>query len=109
MRRKIVEAKRNGDELTDEQQMSYDNMTDRQRNGVDKDSEMTPLQASFHRLEDSNLNKSIDVWSKATDDERYELRDIYEARIQSYIKTHNLEGEELSALQEKIDNAENRQ
>jgi len=66
------------------------------------------LQASFTHLQDHNMEKSIKVWSKMTDSERDEVRDIYETRINKYILTHDLEGEELDKLNARIEKAEER-
>jgi hypothetical protein len=108
-RREVVRAMRNGKELTDAQQEIYDKMTDRQRSGVDKESEITPLQASFKHLQDPNLEKSIKVWAKASDDERDELRDMYETRINHFFSTNELDGEQEEKLNEKINKAEDRE
>jgi len=109
MRRDILEAMRSGKDLTDKQQEAIDNMTDRQRKEIDRDSQLTPLQVSFKHLQDPNLEKSIKVWAKASDDEREELRDIYETRINHFFATHDLSGEEADKLNEKIDRSENRE
>jgi hypothetical protein len=109
MRRAILDTIRKGDDLTDEQQEAYDNMTERQRKEIDTDSQLTALQVGFKHLEDPNLDKSIKVWSKATDDEREQLRDMYEEKVKDYFKNHpELNQDEIDRITEKLDSAENR-
>jgi hypothetical protein len=110
-RREIVKTLRNGgslDTLPDKLQASLDKMTAKQVSAIEKDAEMTPLQSSFQHLQDPNMEKSIKVWAKANDTEREELRDIYETKINKYILNHDIDGEELDKLNEKITKAEER-
>jgi hypothetical protein len=109
-RREVVRAMRNGNELTDEQQNVYDNMSNRQRQGIEKESAITPLQAAFNHLEDPTLQKAMKVWSKATDDEREQLRDMYEKKVKNYFKNHpELNQDEIDKINEKLDKAENKE
>jgi hypothetical protein len=110
-RRELVRALRNGatvDSLPDKLQERLSTLTGRQIKGIEKEATLTPLQASFQHLSDPNMEKSIKVWAKATDDERDQLRDVYETKINKYILDHDLEGEELDKLNERIEKAEDR-
>ena len=110
-RREVVRALRNGgsvDTLPQKIQDHLDKMTDRQIKAIQKESELTPLQASFDHLQDPTLEKSIKVWAKASDSEREELRDIYETKINKHILLGKLDDVEHAKLEERIQNAEDR-
>jgi diguanylate cyclase (GGDEF)-like protein len=110
-RRELVRAIRNGgsiDDLPEKLQEKADKMTDRQIKNIEKEAELTPLQASFTHLTDPTVEKSIKVWAKMTDDERDQVRDIYETRINKFILAQDLDGDELDKLNQRIDKAEER-
>ena len=108
LRRKIIDARRKDADLTDEQQEFYNKMTPAQKKTIDKESSMTPMQAAFSHLQDPTLEKSVRVWAKATDDEREELRDIYQHRINTHMMRKDITAEEAEKLNELIDKAEAR-
>ena len=108
LRRKIIDARRKDADLTDEQQEFYNKMTPAQKKTIDKESSMTPMQAAFSHLQDPTLEKSVRVWAKATDDEREELRDIYQHRINTHMMRKDVTAEEAEKLNELIDKAEAR-
>jgi replicative DNA helicase len=110
-KREVVRALRNGaniDSLPPKLQDHLGKMTDKQINAIQKESELTPIQASFQHLQDPTAEKSIKVWSMADDKERDALRDIYETRINKHILQGNLDDDELAKLEERIKNAEDR-
>jgi hypothetical protein len=110
-RREILRALRGGasmDELPAELQDHLDKMTTKQVHAIQKDAELTPLQASFQHLQDPTLEKSMNVWKKASDAEREQLRDIYETRINLHMLQGNLDEEEYAKLEERIRDAEDR-
>ena len=110
-RRELVRALRNGatiESLPDKLQGKLSTLTDRQRKNIEKDAEMTPLQSSFHHLQDPTLAKSIKIWAKATDAERDQIRDQYETKINKYMIEHDPEGDELDKFNKQIDAAEER-
>lgn len=104
-RRDIVNRLRNDKPLTEEQQEAYDSMTDSQKRSIDAEAEMTAMQAAFSELPNESM---IYAWSKASNQEREELRDIYENRIDMYILKNDLDGEELDELNDRIQKAEER-
>ena len=108
MKRSIVNKYRKNQDLNPSEREAFESMTDNQQKEISKESEMTPMQAAFSHLEDPTLEKSIEIWSKATDEERDQLRDIYEKRINNYFKNKNLTTEEEYRLNEMIDQAEER-
>ena len=110
-RRELVRVLRMGgrlDDMPEDMQEKAAKFTDKQLRNIEKDASMTPLQASFSHLQDTNMEKSVKVWAKASDSERDEIRDLYETSINKYILTHDLEGDELDKLNARIDAAEER-
>ena len=111
-RREIVRAIRNGatiDTLPEKLQEKADKLTDRQTKNIKKDAELTPLQLTFKHMQDPDMGKTLKVWAKANDQEREELRDLFDTRIDEYKLTHDLSDDEIEQLNQRIEKAEARQ
>ena len=80
-------------------------LTPGQLREIDRESQMSDLQVKFKRLE---APKAVEVWRLANDDERGDLRDLYETKINKYILSHDLTDEEQNKLNERIEAAEAR-
>lgn len=104
-KRDIISRIRNGKELTEDQQTVYDSMSEREKRYVESQSELTPQEAAFSNLE---INSAIYAWSKMSDSERDELRDMYEMRLDKYIMTHEMTDEEMQKFNESVEKAEAR-
>ena len=106
--REILGKFRRGDELNDYQRTVYENLPETKRQKLQEDAAITPRQLAFKNMSDPTLEKSIKVWSRATDSEREQLRDIYEHKINMYFMKHHLDPEEVDQLNAKIARAEER-
>ena len=104
-KRDIISRIRNGKPLLPDQQTVFDSMSPKEQSNIEKQTEMTAIQAAFDNLD---IGNAIHAWSKATDSQRDELRDIYESKIDKYMLKTDIEGEDLDELNNKIQNAEER-
>ena len=60
-------------------------------------------------MQDPDMGKTLKVWAKANDQEREELRDLFDTRIDEYKLTHDLSDDEIEQLNQRIEKAEARQ
>jgi hypothetical protein len=105
VKRDIINRLRQGQNLTAEQQDVYDNLPKNSQKDIDKKANMTAKEEAFSNLPAPSM---IYTWSKLSDDDRYDLQDIYDKKIKEYIKNHDLQGAELDSLEENMDKAEQR-
>jgi hypothetical protein len=93
------------DDLPPKLEKKIAELTPGQLKAVERDSQLSDLAVKFKRLE---APKAVEVWRLANDDEREELRDMYETKINKYILSHDLTDDEQDKLNERIERAENR-
>jgi hypothetical protein len=108
IKREIVGKLRNDEELTPYQQDMWDSYNPEHQEELEKEAEKTPLQVAFDSIQDPHLIKSVKAWGILTDDERDQVRDIYDARVMRYFDTHDLTEEQLTDLNARLDAAEER-
>jgi PBP1b-binding outer membrane lipoprotein LpoB len=108
IKREIVGKLRNDEDLTPYQQDMWDSFSPEHQEALEKEAEETPLQVAFTSIQDPHLIKSVKAWGILTDDERDQVRDIYDARVMRYFDTHDLTDEQLTDLNARLDAAEER-
>jgi hypothetical protein len=97
----IINRFRKGQPLTNAQLEAYENMTEKEKEYIDKEASMSAIQAAFSHL---STEAMIYAWSKAIPAQREELQDIYDQRISNY--EQNLTDEELDEFRQKVSEAE---
>jgi hypothetical protein len=100
--RDIISRIRKNKPFTSEQLRTYEKMSERQKNHIDKQANMTAMQAGFSNL---SIDNKIYAWSNASPLEREELRGIYNEAIINHIKGLDFEDDEIE-FNKKIDAAE---
>ncbi len=101
----IISAKRHDKDLNEYQQEVYDKMSDKQKENIDKEAALTPMQAAFDH---QKADKAVKIWHNLTDEQRDQVRGIYEDKINKYLLDHDIEGEDLDKFNQQIEDAEER-
>ena len=100
----IADSKRKGIPLTESQEVAYEEMTKSEQSKIEKESQMTSKQVAFSHIP---LEKAIKAWSNLKDEDREELREIYDQKKDNFFKEHpNMSEEKRQEFQDKIDKAE---
>ena len=100
----IISAKRHDKGLNEYQQEVYDKMTQTQKDNIDKESALTPMQAAFDH---QKVDKQIKIWHNLNDDQRDQVRSVYEEKINNYLMDHGSD-EDIDKFHQKIEDAEER-
>ena len=101
--RYIISRFRDNKPLTDDQQKTYDKMTDSQQRYVHKEAAMTAMQAAFSHL---SIENKVYAWSKANNKEREELSDLYSDAVDSHMKNNIVDIDEQNKFEQLVDDAE---
>jgi len=104
-KREITNKFRQGRALNDEQQTAYDKLTEKQKDQIDKEAGMTPMQAAFSHL---TVDAAVYAWKNASDKERADLDELYQEKIDNYKATHDLSDKESDVLEERLRQADER-